>query len=388
MYFLGYNKWFLISGRLVAGVGLGVLSCCFSEIVKTTEADQRGKILARVMMGRQIGLIIGPAANFIFLNVNVNIKIGKWSWELNNLSAPGLLMAGFWLLLEIFIIFFYKNLHEFENEPVRLIETLHQQDAEDVSLLQNENLNRYQSFDDHNSFSKSTEEQHEKNINNEPAERVVIIDNSQTGPLLRRLYDEYIREEVVAVLSITFTVFFMQTALETLLTPITREFFGWTDKENSIMYACCGVEILIVFFLLSLLTKRVSERVLLLCGLLGNILTLVFLFVYVPIAKKGEKDILSILLFMLPVFGNVFSLPLIALGSISALSKITSVHTQGQTQGIRRMMVGVSTILGPIWTGAYYGNWRVLFGALIALVALSLVMLLLSFKRLKPQNRN
>ena len=149
------------------------------------------------------------------------------------------------------------------------------------------------------------------------------------------------------------------------------------------MYACCGLEIVLVFLLLSFLTKLITERYLLLIGLIGNILTLIFLFVYVPIAKIGDTSFTAILLFMLPVFGNVFSLPLIALGSISLISKITSPNTQGQTQGIRRMVVGVSTILGPIWAGVYYGNWRVLFGALIALVALSLIMLLMSFKWLK-----
>ncbi len=164
------------------------------------------------------------------------------------------------------------------------------------------------------------------------------------------------------------------------MTPLTREYFGWTDKENSIIYGCCGVEILLVFFILSFLTKKISERVLLLIGLLGNISTLIFLFVYVPIAVVGDTRISSILLFMLPVFGNVFSLPLIALGSISSLSKITSSHNQGQTQGIRRMIVGISTILGPIWGGVFYGKWRILFGTLISLVAISLLMLILSFK--------
>ena len=140
--------------------------------------------------------------------------------------------------------------------------------------------------------------------------------------------------------------------------------------------------------MLSFLTKRISERVLLLIGLIGNLMTLIFLFVYVPIAVVGDTRITSILLFMLPVFGNVFSLPFIALGSISSLSKITSSHNQGQTQGIRRMIVGISTIIGPIWAGSYYGNWRILFGSIIALVSFSLSMLILSFKWLKPRNRN
>ena len=217
MYFLGYDKWFLISGRLVAGVGLGVLACCFGEIVKNTKEEERGKILARVMMGRQIGMLIGPTANFIFLNVDVNIKIGNMSWKLNNLSAPGLLMTALWLLLELFIFLFYKNLHEFQVEPVPVPQVINESvvnNEETVGLLSNnEERFRYQSFG-HNSSMRSMNEEAEETINEERNERITIIDNSETGHILKRLYDEYIREEVVAVLSITFTVFFMQTALE------------------------------------------------------------------------------------------------------------------------------------------------------------------------------
>ena len=37
MYFMGYSTAFIISGRLVAGVGLGVISCTFADVIKTTE---------------------------------------------------------------------------------------------------------------------------------------------------------------------------------------------------------------------------------------------------------------------------------------------------------------------------------------------------------------
>lgn len=220
MYFIGYDKWFLISGRLVAGIGLGVLSCCFSEIAKNTSEEERGKILARVMMGRQIGLIIGPTANFIFLNVDVKFKIASWTFELNNLSAPGLLMTVLWFLLEIFMLLFYKNLNEFSNNDLSSSNRAQNSLSDDEADLNNESTrilntesetNGYQSFGHGRSF-RTVED--DTNINEGRGERIVIIDNSQTGSFFKRFYDEYIREEVVAVLSITFTVFFMQTTLE------------------------------------------------------------------------------------------------------------------------------------------------------------------------------
>ena len=196
---------------------MGVLACCFSEITKNTGDEERGKILARVMMGRQIGLIVGPTANFIFLNLDTKIKIGNWNWELNNLTAPGLLMTGLWFFLEIFILLFYKNLNEFSNtQPPVSARVQRNEDSEATSLLNNNEIdNKYQSFAQNSSFRSTTDEQaNGGNINEDRRERIIIIDNSQTGNFFKRLYNEYIREEVVAVLSINFTVFFMQTTLE------------------------------------------------------------------------------------------------------------------------------------------------------------------------------
>jgi MFS family permease len=216
-----YHKFL---GRLVAGIGLGVLSCCFSEITKNTNDEERGKILARVMMGRQIGLILGPTANFIFLNVDTKIKLGSWTLELNNLTAPGLLMTCLWFLLEIFILLFYKNLNKFTDTSSLSVSSRVEtsEESEATNLLNNNNKNEneaissYQSFG-HNRTITTDEQEIGGNINEERGERIIMIDNSQTGSLFKRLYNEYIREEVVAVLSITFTVFFMQTTLEVRL---------------------------------------------------------------------------------------------------------------------------------------------------------------------------
>ena len=85
MYFVGISSWFLISARLVAGIGMGIIGCCFSDIVKTTNAEERSPILSRIMAGRQIGMIIGPAFNFLLLNINFDIG----PFHLDKLSAPG-----------------------------------------------------------------------------------------------------------------------------------------------------------------------------------------------------------------------------------------------------------------------------------------------------------
>jgi hypothetical protein len=111
---------------------------------------------------------------------------------------------------------------------------------------------------------------------------------------------------------------------------------------------------MIVFLALSFLSKKLSDRFLLLIGLVGNLGSLIFLIFYLPKAIPNQNRLQDYLLFTVPVFFNVFSLPFIVLSSISLLSKLTSSNMQGLTQGLRRTTVGIACIMGPIWAGNYY----------------------------------
>ncbi|CAF0984287.1 unnamed protein product [Brachionus calyciflorus] len=351
MYFMGVSTWFIISGRIVAGIGLGVVSASFSDVIKNTREEDRSPILSRIMVGRQIGMIIGPAFNFLLLNLN--FKIGPF--VLDKLSAPGLFMTLAWTILQIFVILFYTNLSEFNQV---------EQTDERTRLLNSNGGSSYNS--------------------------IRIVDNSETDHFIIRLYNEYIREEIVAIYCSTFTVFFMQTVLETMLTPFTKDYFKWSDIENSILYGLAGLEIMIVFIFLSFLSKKYKDRTLLFIGLCGNLSTLIFLIIYLPMVVPDPNNLTQYILFIIPVFANVFSLPFIVLASISLLSKITSIHSQGLSQGIRRTVVGLACILGPNWAGAFYKQWFIMIGVLILLLLMSLIMSILSFNKLSsgPINKS
>lgn len=116
---------------------------------------------------------------------------------------------------------------------------------------------------------------------------------------------------------------------------------------------------MIVFLLLGYLSKKFQDRTLVLVGLIGNLSTLIFLIIYLPMAVPNRNLITDYILFIVPIFGNVFSLPFIVLGSISLLSKISSTANQGLTQGIRRTVVGIACILGPNWAGKIFGGYFV-----------------------------
>ena len=286
-------------------------------------------------------------------------------------------MALLWLILEILVLFFYTNLSEFneaklgnQTSSIRTnygsIQTVQSADKDNLSelnygdeeLIDEENDNLIKSANvilainnDEIQTENPKPSSSSTSLNKKSYESIRIVDNSETTHFLVRLYEEYVKEEVITVYACSFLVFFMQTTLETMLTPFTKDYFGWSDIENSILYGVCGVEIMLVFLLIGYFSKRVRDRTLLTVGLLCNLVTLIFLIVYVPMMVPLNKSVVNYVLFFTPVVTNVFSLPLIVISSITLLSKVTKMENQGLTQGIRRAVVGIACILGPNWSG-------------------------------------
>jgi MFS transporter, ceroid-lipofuscinosis neuronal protein 7 len=173
-------------------------------------------------------MIIGPAFNFALLKID--FKIGPY--ELNNLSGPGFLLALIWLLIEILTTFFYKNLKEFSQNDER----------------PNEHTPINKSDEDaENNYGSSNEINNKSSLSSSQTSEIRIIDNSETIPIWLKLYDEYVKEEVIAVFAATFSAFFMQTCVETLVTPLFLDFFNWKETENSIFFGIAGFVVNIIY---------------------------------------------------------------------------------------------------------------------------------------------
>lgn len=251
-----------------------------------------------------------------------------------------------WIFLQIIIIFFYKNLNDFNDDDDALVSD---EATERTGLLASNNGDNSINENDGSSNTYKIDIQVPKSPRSYQSS-IRIVDNSETGNFYVLLYKEYIRDEVIVVIFTAFTVIFIQTSIETFLTPFTKDYYGWNETGNSILYSVCGVEIMLVFVMLTLITSKISDRLLMVIGLLGNLSTLLFLTIWLPNAVPSHR-IKDILLFAIPAFIQVFSLPLIVLPTISLLSKVTSIKNQGFTQGLRSVFVGIAQILGPNWAG-------------------------------------
>ncbi|RUS70209.1 hypothetical protein EGW08_022026 [Elysia chlorotica] len=176
---------------------------------------------------------------------------------------------------------------------------------------------------------------------------------------------------------------FSQVCVETMVLPLSLEYLDFGELENSLLYFVCGGEIIIVFVVLTRLTKCISDRVLLLFGGVLILSSNVWLLYFLPRLPKHNRA------HNIPIFGvavvlDVLSLPFLIVCSTSLYSKLTRKATQGLSQGVRRAIVSVGTIMAPLWGSSASTKPDLLIGVLVAIQAFSLVLCVFSYPRLKP----
>ncbi|XP_070568719.1 uncharacterized protein [Ptychodera flava] len=191
---------------------------------------------------------------------------------------------------------------------------------------------------------------------------------------------EYFRDQVVVLLTAQFFLSFNQTCLETILTPMTRTYLNFGEFQNSLVFCGAGVEILVVYACVHFLSKRFEDRKLLLVGVLLTLVSISWMLYFVPTAIPEEPGILPLIL--VAIFFDIAGLPFFAAVVVSLYSKITTERTQGFSQGIRRAIDGIGTILGPLWGSGALHILYVNFGVMEGFLILLLLMIVLSWKRL------
>uniref|UniRef100_A0A673SUW6 Major facilitator superfamily domain containing 8 n=1 Tax=Suricata suricatta TaxID=37032 RepID=A0A673SUW6_SURSU len=95
---------------------------------------------------------------------------------------------------------------------------------------------------------------------------------------------------VVATNVLFFVVLFIFALFETIVTPLTMDMYAWTRKQavlyGGIILAALGVEAIIVFMGIKLLSKKIGERAILLGGL---IIVCVGFFILLPWGNQFPK---------------------------------------------------------------------------------------------------
>ncbi|KAM4727637.1 major facilitator superfamily domain-containing protein 8 isoform 1-T1 [Anableps anableps] len=368
MYFIGYSKWLLLCSRLVAGVGAGAGSSIFGFLTRNTLPEERAGIFAAIMACRQAGLLVGPAFN-LFLRL-CDFKLGPF--VVNKYTSPGIFMCLLWMLLQFIVLAAYWDVPPISSEGAVIVLELKQEEVkeeEEVPLMgsDEEVARTYRAINsDQLETSTSSESQTAHEALN-PFKNFSIS-------------EAFLREEVVVLLTAQFITLFNQTALETMVTPLTQRYFSFGELGNSVMYSLCGVEVIVGFFFVRWLSSKVADRVVLAVGLVICSTACIWCLIFLCKPRGGYEWQLSA--FIVGVFLQLLGLPFVAVSQVSLFSKVTAEKTQGFSQGVRRSVGGLATILGPLWAGGLTNNLYIMLGMMLALLVMITVMTVLSYERL------
>ncbi|KAG7524113.1 major facilitator superfamily domain-containing protein 8-like [Solea senegalensis] len=373
MYFIGYSKWLLLSSRLVAGVGAGAGSSIFGFLTQSTRPEERAGIFAAIMACRQAGLLVGPAFN-LFLRL-CDFKLGPF--VVNKYTSPGIFMCLLWVLLQCVVLAMYWDVPPISSEGGAMMLEMKQEQNDDdgdeeAPLMQcsEESAHTYRAVNS-NQPETSTSDETETALG-----ATTVSDPFKNFSASR----EFLREEVVVLLTAQFITLFNQTALETMVTPLTQRYFGFGELGNSLMYGLCGVEVILGFFFVRWLSSKVADRVVLAVGLVICCTACVWSLVFLCNPRGGYEWELTA--FIIGVFLQLLGLPFVAVSQVSLFSKVTAEKTQGFSQGVRRSVGGLATIMGPLWAGGLTNNLYIMLGMMLALLLLITVMTALSYERL------
>ena len=106
LYSLPYSIYYVFAGRFVSGSIVATRPLVTGEVVRVYEEDEVLRMLSVQGMCFGLGLTVGPAMNFIF--VNFDFTIG--SLHLTYANAPSLFLSFVFAVMEILMVFFLHNL--------------------------------------------------------------------------------------------------------------------------------------------------------------------------------------------------------------------------------------------------------------------------------------
>lgn len=385
LYFFGFSEYMLVLSRFIAGIGAGVGASMLAQIARTTTEKERSSAFALFMAARQFGLIFGPGLN-IFLE-DIDITIGQFKCD--KLTSPGLFMAFVWSVFQVMVVFLYYDLPFLSDLPST--DEVASSGPSSSAIPNGEVSAPLPSKEMADVLTDGDTEQTDLpstygSVNHPPATHIRPSKLSKKQKVMALL-----NEEIVVMLASTFIFFFNQTALEACLTPLTKLLLNLNAFGNSLLYCLAGVEIVIGFVSIKLLSKRVQDRVVLTIGMLVEIGSLTVLCVFLPIAVGREDQtqyktsnfISLVSIFVVQVAG----LPFILVANVSLLSKLVPEEIQGFSQGVRRSIMGMGTIMGPLWATGATTTPIAFSTVMVVLFTIVQIMIFMSWKKLAEPKR-
>ncbi|XP_036914443.1 major facilitator superfamily domain-containing protein 8 isoform X2 [Sturnira hondurensis] len=216
-----HNKYYMLAARGLVGFGAGNVAVIRSYVAGATSLQERTGSMANTSACQALGFILGPVFQTCFALIGE--KGVTWETirlQINMYTAP-VLLGAFLGVLNIILILIILREHRVDDSGQQC-----------------------------------------KNINSEEA-------STDEVQVPQGNIDQV---AVVATNVLFFMVLFIFALFETILTPLTMDMYAWT-REQAVLYdgiilAAMGVQAIVVFMGMKLLSEKVGERAILLGGLI------------------------------------------------------------------------------------------------------------------------
>ena len=137
---------------------------------------------------------------------------------------------------------------------------------------------------------------------------------------------ELMREPIICLTYLRFVALFCQTSLEAIVPPVMQTYFDYGDQENSILYLLAGIELILVFLVLNLASRCLSDRGLISAGLLLMLTAMTWLTATMP--RFGPSDRSNIPYFAVGVVLDLAGIPTVCDIGLSLYSKLLPSNMQ------------------------------------------------------------
>ncbi|KAH9376746.1 hypothetical protein HPB48_010958 [Haemaphysalis longicornis] len=412
----GTAPWLLFVGRLLTGLGTGTAAVIMADAARSTAEKDRTPTFALLAVFREIGVVVGSSLNLGFEQLSPSFPLDGFSGpvvaffvayfnmaqllhrqRLEDTLQCSYLEASMGNVSESVAPSPLPQRHDFlpslsdEGRAPTLAVASHYRPSPTFQAPLMRSMNSDLAKMHRNPLQLSLDEGDLfSDAMIETAERFILSSESQNpgGGTLRSVASggprkQFIREDTVVLLAIALLVAYCQTALQASLGPLARKYPGYKESHGIIIYLMCGVEVLIVFAGIHILSRQLSDRFFLLVGLVFTCAGAFLWLGYSFIPDLGKWEIKSLPLFVLATAVDLFGMPMLTVCTGSLLSKVTSGRRQALMLSLYMGVTQLGCTLGHVWTtNDSLHHERVFFGVPCGLSILFTMLFLASFPQL------
>ncbi|CAB4006386.1 major facilitator superfamily domain-containing 8-like [Paramuricea clavata] len=382
IYSLHFNMYLPLLGRMVAGFGEGYASVIWAELARITTEEERTRYFTLVKVSLFLGVVSGPALN-IFLK-EFDFYIGNWHIDFR--TSPGFFMALMWILATgIMFVFVYDLSHEMRKErgyePVSdgpseehfskqeqlqegyTIESLSEDKGDDMtsSPFIYEDVIKTEEIDDNSIFPDDSKK-------------------SSSGSFRDAVRDIFTKFHVIVVVYSTFFIIVLHSSLQAIILLVAERMLHWSEDNVTFLFTIWSVEITIFGIILLILSRKISDRLLILISAIFGCLASVGVIPLAFSPPTSNRAYYSLLVTI--ALDGIASAVINAVGR-SSISKHINPDNQGMVQAILTVLNRLASITGPLIGSSLFTHKKIFAIILSGSQILELVLVILAFNKFK-----